>query len=272
MLPNPKIVIGGILAFVLLLAVTGVGIVTPLTYTRIGTAPEVSHPMMQRVFAEGFAAAALNAAVVARREAELGALRELPPPASLEPPTDKDEADATAAVKSSDPPPAETAAAPSGAPVVAGTFSRDLTDQLPNAADADPAPHVPALSAVAAALPAESAAQAVAAAPGDTNAAPSAPEPAKAVIPQANANPEKPGLNVAPFALGHRHAAAAGAKKTASKVAARLHRRRFHKQPVQETTQSAAYTSFGQSFQPPYQPSPFLQSTPASNRSSRHAQ
>jgi hypothetical protein len=49
MLPNFKIVIGGILVFVLLFAVTGAGVVAPQTYTRVGAMPEIGRPLMQRV-------------------------------------------------------------------------------------------------------------------------------------------------------------------------------------------------------------------------------
>jgi hypothetical protein len=52
MLPNFKIVIGGVLIFVLLFAVTGAGVVTPQTYTRIGAMPEIGRPLMQRVIAD----------------------------------------------------------------------------------------------------------------------------------------------------------------------------------------------------------------------------
>jgi hypothetical protein len=52
MLPNFKIVIGGILIFVLLFAVTGAGVVTPQTYTRVGAMPEIGRPLMQRVIAD----------------------------------------------------------------------------------------------------------------------------------------------------------------------------------------------------------------------------
>jgi hypothetical protein len=52
MLPNFKIVIGGILIFVLLFAVTGAGVVTPQIYTRIGAMPEIGRPMVQRVIAD----------------------------------------------------------------------------------------------------------------------------------------------------------------------------------------------------------------------------
>src|SRR5258708_6224815 len=49
MMPNFKIVICGVIGFILLFAVTGAGIVTPQTYTRIGEMPEVSRPLMQQV-------------------------------------------------------------------------------------------------------------------------------------------------------------------------------------------------------------------------------
>jgi hypothetical protein len=52
MLPNFKIVIGGVLIFMLLFAVTGAGVVTPQIYTRIGAMPEIGRPMMQHVFAD----------------------------------------------------------------------------------------------------------------------------------------------------------------------------------------------------------------------------
>jgi hypothetical protein len=52
MLPNFKIVIGGVLIFVLLFAVTGAGVVTPQVYTRIGAMPEIGRPLMQRVMAD----------------------------------------------------------------------------------------------------------------------------------------------------------------------------------------------------------------------------
>jgi len=52
MLPNFKSVIGGVLFFVLLFAVTGAGVVTPRTYTRIGAMPEIGRPLMQRVIAD----------------------------------------------------------------------------------------------------------------------------------------------------------------------------------------------------------------------------
>jgi hypothetical protein len=55
MLPNFKIVIGGVLIFMLLFAVTGAGVVTPQIYTRVGAMPEIGRPMMQHVFADASA-------------------------------------------------------------------------------------------------------------------------------------------------------------------------------------------------------------------------
>jgi hypothetical protein len=52
MLPNFKIVIGGILILVLLFAVTGAGVVAPQIYTRVGAMPEIGRPLMQRVIAD----------------------------------------------------------------------------------------------------------------------------------------------------------------------------------------------------------------------------
>ena len=46
MLPNFKIVIGGILIFVLLFAVTGAGVVAPQIYTRVGAMPEIGRPLI----------------------------------------------------------------------------------------------------------------------------------------------------------------------------------------------------------------------------------
>jgi hypothetical protein len=272
MLPNLKIVIGGILAFVLLLAVTGAGIVTAPTYTRIGTTPEVSHPMMQRIFAEDVSAPALGAAVLARREAELDSLRELAPSTGgADSPTDEDDVDATGTVKSPDP---AIAAAINGVPGDATRdgkpFGRD-TNRPPNPADAGPAQQSPALSGVAVASAAESAAQPAAASPGDAIAATTAPESTKAVIPEASRNAEQPP------APRHHHGAALASKK-ALKVAARPRKSRFHKapQPGQETTQSTAYNPFGQSLQPScqsyYQPTPSLRSAANPNLVSRRAQ
>jgi hypothetical protein len=84
MLPNFKIVIGGVLIFVLLFAVTGAGVVTPQIYTRVGAMPEIGRPMMQRVIGDEPALAQLPSST--RRGDELR-LRELATLAAvLEPP------------------------------------------------------------------------------------------------------------------------------------------------------------------------------------------
>jgi hypothetical protein len=72
MLPNFKIVIGGVVIFVLLFAVTGAGILTPQVYTRVGAMPEIGRPMMQRAIADKSA----QFPAVTRRADELR-LREL---------------------------------------------------------------------------------------------------------------------------------------------------------------------------------------------------
>ena len=72
MLPNFKIVIGGIVIFVLLFAVTGAGVLTPEVYTRVGAMPEIGRPMMQHVMADESA----QFPATARRADELR-LREL---------------------------------------------------------------------------------------------------------------------------------------------------------------------------------------------------
>jgi hypothetical protein len=80
MLPNFKIVICGVILFVVLFAVTGAGVVTPQTYTRIGEMPEVGRPLMQRVIADEPGLAQFQRLTVTRRSEELSRLRELPAP------------------------------------------------------------------------------------------------------------------------------------------------------------------------------------------------
>lgn len=78
MFPNVKIVIGGILLSIILLAATGSGMVTPQTYTRIGEMPEVGRPMMQQMFTDQTAPARFHILTLSRRTEELNRLRELP--------------------------------------------------------------------------------------------------------------------------------------------------------------------------------------------------
>jgi hypothetical protein len=80
MLPNFKIVICGVILFVLLFAVTGAGIVTPQSYTRIGKMPEVSRSLMQRVIADEPGLAQFQRLTVTRRSEELSRLLELAAP------------------------------------------------------------------------------------------------------------------------------------------------------------------------------------------------
>jgi hypothetical protein len=71
MLPNFKVVIGAIMFAVLLFAVTGAGVVMPETYTRIGEAPEIGRPMMQRMIADEPAQAQFQVLTLTRRSEEL---------------------------------------------------------------------------------------------------------------------------------------------------------------------------------------------------------
>src|ERR1700736_1853289 len=80
MLPDFKIVICGVILFVILFAVTGAGVVTPQTYTRIGEIPEVGRPLMQRVIADEPGLTQFQRLTVTRRGEELSRLRELPAP------------------------------------------------------------------------------------------------------------------------------------------------------------------------------------------------
>jgi hypothetical protein len=77
MLPSYKIVIGAFLLSVVLFAMTGVGIVVPETYTRIGEMPEVGRPMMQRMVTDEPEQARFHILNLARRSEELGRLRQL---------------------------------------------------------------------------------------------------------------------------------------------------------------------------------------------------
>jgi hypothetical protein len=81
MLPNFTIVICGAILTVMMLAVTGSGLVTPETRTRIGEMPEVGRPMVQRMIPEQAGQAQFAALELSRRAEELGRLRDLAPPA-----------------------------------------------------------------------------------------------------------------------------------------------------------------------------------------------
>ena len=81
MLPNFTIVICGAILTVMMLAVTGSGLITPETRTRIGEMPEVGRPMMQRMISEPAGQAQFAALELSRRAQEIGRLRDLVPPA-----------------------------------------------------------------------------------------------------------------------------------------------------------------------------------------------
>jgi len=77
MLPNFNVVIGGIIVSIALLAATGASMINPQSYTRIGKTPEISRPVVQRMIADAEGAARFHILTVARRNEELGRLREL---------------------------------------------------------------------------------------------------------------------------------------------------------------------------------------------------
>src|SRR6267154_4752171 len=80
MLPNFTVVICGAVLTVIMLAVTGSGLITPETRTRIGEMPEVGRPMMQRMIAEPVGQAQFAVLALSRRAEELGRLRDLVAP------------------------------------------------------------------------------------------------------------------------------------------------------------------------------------------------
>jgi hypothetical protein len=86
MLPNFTIVICGAILTVMMLAVTGSGLVTPETRTRIGEMPEVGRPMVQRMIPEQAGQAQFAALELSRRAEEIGRLHDLAPPARVSAP------------------------------------------------------------------------------------------------------------------------------------------------------------------------------------------
>jgi hypothetical protein len=86
MLPNFTIVICGAVLTVMMLAVTGSGLITPETRTRIGEMPEVGRPMMQRMISEPAGQAQLAVLELSRRAQEIGRLRDLVMPALVSEP------------------------------------------------------------------------------------------------------------------------------------------------------------------------------------------
>jgi hypothetical protein len=86
MLPNFTIVICGAILTVMMLAMTGSGLVTPETRTRIGEMPEIGRPMVQRMIPEQAGQAQFAALDLSRRAEEIGRLRDLAPPALVSEP------------------------------------------------------------------------------------------------------------------------------------------------------------------------------------------
>jgi hypothetical protein len=87
MLPNFTIVVCGAVLTVIMLAVTGSGLITPETRTRIGEMPEVGRPMMQRMITEEAGRTQFAVLELSRRVEELGRLRDLVAPAPAAGPT-----------------------------------------------------------------------------------------------------------------------------------------------------------------------------------------
>ena len=127
MLPNFTIVICGAILTVMMLAVTGSGLVTPETRTRIGETPEIGRPMVQRMIPEQAGQAQFAALDLSRRAEEIGRLRDLAPPALVFEPAPA----VVAAVAPAPPPAAPPPAAPPAAP------QADDSDKAP--ADTPPA-------------------------------------------------------------------------------------------------------------------------------------
>jgi len=77
MLPNYKIVIGAVLLSVIMFAMTGAGVVMPVTYTRVGEMPEIGRPMMQRMITDEPEQTRFHVLSLERRAEELDRLRQL---------------------------------------------------------------------------------------------------------------------------------------------------------------------------------------------------
>jgi hypothetical protein len=146
MLPNFTIVVCGVVLTVIMLAVTGSGLITPETRTRIGAMPEVGRPMMQHLIAEPAGQAQIAMLEVARRAEELGRLRDLPPSVpGPAPAVADDERPAEPATAQSPGEPAATAIATPAAPAIAAPAPVETPPAAPvivaaAPADAPPAP------------------------------------------------------------------------------------------------------------------------------------
>jgi hypothetical protein len=140
MLPNFTIVVCGAVLTVIMLAVTGSGLITPETRTRIGAMPEVGRPMMQHLIAEPAGQAQIAMLEVARRAEELGRLRDLPPSVpGPAPAVADDERPAEPATAQSPGEPAAPAIATPAAPAIAAPAPVETPPAAPVIAAAAPA-------------------------------------------------------------------------------------------------------------------------------------
>jgi len=180
MLPNFTIVICGAVLTVIMLAVTGSGLITPETRTRIGAMPEVGRPMMQHLIAEPAGQARIAMLEVARRAEELGRLRDLPPSVPGTAVADDERPAELAAAQSPGEPAAPAIAAPA-APAVAAPAPVETPPAVPVMVAAAPA--VPPLPFP----PAEDADRAVADAPPASPREAPADGVTEAVVPEGGA-------------------------------------------------------------------------------------
>jgi hypothetical protein len=140
MLPNFTIVVCGAVLTVIMLAVTGSGLITPETRTRIGAMPEVGRPMMQHLIAEPAGQAQIAMLEVARRAEELGRLRDLAPSVpGPAPAVADDERPAEPATAQSPGEPAAPAIATPAAPVIAAPAPVETPPAAPIIVAAAPA-------------------------------------------------------------------------------------------------------------------------------------
>jgi hypothetical protein len=189
MLPNFTVVICGAILTVVMLAVTGSGLITPETRTRIGEMPEVGRPMMQQMITEPAGQAQFMVLELSRRAEELARLRDLVTPAPV--------AEPVAVVRSEQPAPAMAQKVPQRAAQVPPRTAAEVPTRIP-AIEGDPvAPPIAPVS------PAADVPLAPAAAPALLAAAPAAPFPAPrtplpppagtdAAAPQTAADPHAP--------------------------------------------------------------------------------
>jgi hypothetical protein len=164
MLPNFTVVICGAILTVVMLAVTGSGLITPETRKRIGEMPEVGRPMMQHMIAEPAGQARFMVSELSRRAEELARLRDLVTPAPV--------AEPVAAVRNEEAAPAAAQEAPQAPAQMPARAAVEIPTRLPAIAE-DPiappiAPETPAVDV----LPAPAAVPALLAAPSAAPAAP----------------------------------------------------------------------------------------------------